>query len=273
MAATIRCATARPLVRTNAPEVGCPKFRLAAVSSSFARGKALRIATPASTTSRLAALQIQSAATGERLRLHNLSPCEGSKQKRLRKGRGHAAGQGQTCGFGNRGQKSRAGRPTRPGFEGGQTPLYRRLPKLRGIASGRQVKTKQRFVTVNLADLNGKFSAGEEVSKETLIAKRIINPSGKQRKLPLKVLGDGELAAGVSVKAKSISRTAISKVEAAGGSIELIRDKQNRPGFRPKRKHFGWTKDPVLKAWIKKGGKEPLGEYIRPDDHYAAKNA
>lgn len=78
----------------------------------------------------------------ERFRLHNLSPQTGSKKKRTRKGRGYSAGQGGSCGFGMRGQKSRSGSGPRPGFEGGQTPLYRRLPKLRGIAGGKYISLK-----------------------------------------------------------------------------------------------------------------------------------
>lgn len=76
------------------------------------------------------------AEVSERLRLHNLSPLEGSRKKKTRKGRGYGAGQGGTCGFGMRGQNSRAGPGVRPGFEGGQTPMYRRFPKLKGIAGG-----------------------------------------------------------------------------------------------------------------------------------------
>ena len=91
------------------------------------------------------------ASDDERLRLHNLSPLKGSRQKKTRKGRGYGAGQGGTCGFGMRGQKARSGRGTRPGFEGGQTPMYRRFPKLKGIAGGMGAG-KDKFVVVNVDD-------------------------------------------------------------------------------------------------------------------------
>ncbi|KAL4425329.1 hypothetical protein ABPG75_009345 [Micractinium tetrahymenae] len=156
----------------------------------------------------------------ERLRLNNLSPQPGSKKNKNRKGRGYGAGQGGTAGFGMRGQKSRSGSGIRPGFEGGQTPLYRRLPKLKGIAGGMGAGLPD-FVVVNLAQLS-KFAEGEEVSLESLEEKRIVNLSGRESRLPLKVLGTGELHAPLTIKAAAFSASAKAKIEAAGGqAVEL----------------------------------------------------
>ena len=156
--------------------------------------------------------------TSERLRLNNLSPQEGSRRKKTRKGRGYGAGQGGTAGYGMRGQKSRSGSGIRPGFEGGQTPLYRKLPKLRGIAGGMGHGLPD-YVTINVRDLN-KF-AGEdgEVSLEMLKEKKILNLSGRQDKLPLKILGTGELSGPVTVHAAAFSASAKEKIEAAGGKV------------------------------------------------------
>ena len=153
----------------------------------------------------------------ERFRLNNLSPQPGSKRPRKRKGRGYGAGQGGTGGYGMRGQKSRSGSGIRPGFEGGQTPLYRKLPKLRGIAGGMGAGLPD-YVTVNLRDLMA-FAEGEEVSLESLQAKRILNLSGRETKLPLKVLGTGELSAPLTIHAAAFSDSAKAKIEAAGGKI------------------------------------------------------
>jgi len=151
----------------------------------------------------------------ERFRLNNLSPQPGSKRPKKRKGRGYGAGQGGTAGFGMRGQKSRSGSGIRPGFEGGQTPLYRKLPKLRGIAGGMGAGLPD-YVTVNLRDLK-QFADGEEVSLESLQEKRILNLSGRETKLPLKVLGTGELTAPLTIHAAAFSDSAKEKIEAAGG--------------------------------------------------------
>ncbi|PIA39745.1 hypothetical protein AQUCO_02600299v1 [Aquilegia coerulea] len=122
-----------------------------------------------------------------RFRLDNLGPQPGSRKNRKRKGRGHSAGQGGSCGFGMRGQKSRSGPGVRRGFEGGQTALYRRLPKLRGIAGGMRAGLPK-YVPVNLKDIaDAGFQEGDEVSLESLKEKGLINPSGRERKLPLKV--------------------------------------------------------------------------------------
>ena len=123
----------------------------------------------------------------ERFRLNNLAPQPGSRRRNLRKGRGIAAGQGASCGFGMRGQNSRSGPNVRQGFEGGQTPLYRRLPKLKGIAGGMGAGLPK-FVSVNLADIMASgLPEGAEVSLESLKEVGLINPTGRMRKLPLKV--------------------------------------------------------------------------------------
>uniref|UniRef100_A0A2P2PI65 Uncharacterized protein MANES_14G102900 n=1 Tax=Rhizophora mucronata TaxID=61149 RepID=A0A2P2PI65_RHIMU len=157
-----------------------------------------------------------------RFRLDNLGPQPGSRKRGKRKGRGIAAGQGNSCGFGMRGQKSRSGPGVRKGFEGGQMPLYRRIPKLRGIAGGMSAGLPK-YVPVNLKDIaEAGFQEGEEVSLETLKEKRLINPSGRERRLPLKVLGDGELSMKLNFKARSFSAAAKEKLEAAGCSITVL---------------------------------------------------
>jgi large subunit ribosomal protein L15 len=123
-----------------------------------------------------------------------------------------------------RGQKSRSGSGVRPGFEGGQTSLYRRLPKLKGIAGGMGAG-RPKYVTVNLDDLN-KFSDGEEVSLESLEQKRVFTITGRENKLPLKVLGDGELTVkNLTIKAAAFSDSAKEKIEAAGSSLVEVPQK------------------------------------------------
>merc|ERR1712063_125747 len=109
----------------------------ASTSSAFLKGSALSMRAPAALAMRVPASPIK--AEAERLRLNNLSPQKGARHKEMRKGRGYSAGQGGTCGFGMRGQKSRSGSGTRPGFEGGQLPMYRKLPKLKGISAATQL--------------------------------------------------------------------------------------------------------------------------------------
>lgn len=129
--------------------------------------------------------------------------------------------QGATCGFGMRGQKSRSGRPTRPGFEGGQIPLYRRIPKLKGIAGGMGAGEPD-HVVVNLKTLAEKFSEGEEVSLQVLKDKNILNLSGRMSRLGLKVLGDGELPFPLNIKAETFSASAAAKIESAGGTADAL---------------------------------------------------
>ncbi len=147
------------------------------------------------------------------MRIDDVTPQPGSTKRKRRVGRGIAAGQGASCGFGMRGQKSRSGRPTRPGFEGGQTPLYRRLPKLKGFPL---INPKQ-FTIINVEDLAG-LAAGTEVTLESLIAVGILT----QDDGPLKVLGTGDLQVALTVKAAQFSGSAKAKIEAAGGSCEVL---------------------------------------------------
>mmetsp|Transcript_20587 Transcript_20587/g.61988 ORF Transcript_20587/g.61988 Transcript_20587/m.61988 type:complete len:266 (-) Transcript_20587:492-1289(-) len=200
--------------------------------------------------------------TEERFRLNNLSPQEGSRRKNKRKGRGYGAGQGGSCGFGMRGQNSRSGKGTRPGFEGGQTSLYRRLPKLRGIAGGMPSGVVD-FNVVNLNDLAGKFEDGEEVSLETLTKKRLLNPSGHEAKLPLKVLGTGELGVKLTFKAVAFSSSAREKIEAGGGTIVEVPGKVKwtraahnarvaDPNYKPKQRVSRLAKKGLAKKKVKK---------------------
>ena len=145
--------------------------------------------------------------------LNSLKPNSGSRKKKLRKGRGIAAGQGASCGFGMRGQKSRSGRPTRPGFEGGQMPLYRRVPKLKHF----EIINKKSFSIINLDPLN-KFKEGETVNLDSLVKKGLLF----KPKFPLKILGKGDLKVKLKVEAQAFTKTAKDKIEAAGGSCEII---------------------------------------------------
>ncbi|TXG66946.1 hypothetical protein EZV62_008221 [Acer yangbiense] len=133
-----------------------------------------------------AGFAVETAVSATRLRLENLGPQLRLRKRAERKGRGYAAGQGGSCGYGMRGQKSRSSPGVRRGFEGGQMPLYRRIPKLRGIAGVMHVGLPK-YVPVNLNDIaEAGFQEGEEVSLEAL-KKGLINPSGRLRKLPLMV--------------------------------------------------------------------------------------
>ncbi|MFO0015261.1 MAG: 50S ribosomal protein L15 [Synechococcaceae cyanobacterium] len=145
--------------------------------------------------------------------LNSLQSQPGARRRKLRKGRGIAAGQGASCGFGMRGQKSRSGRPTRPGFEGGQMPLYRRIPKLKHFP----LVAPRQFSIINVGNLS-KLQANSKVDAESLVAAGVLT----EAKAPLKVLGDGELKVKLSVRAAAFSAAARAKIEAAGGSCELI---------------------------------------------------
>ncbi|UPR04345.1 ribosomal protein L15 [Chloropicon primus] len=159
--------------------------------------------------------------TEERFRLNNLSPAPGSKRAKKRIGRGYGAGQGGSAGKGMRGQNARSGGGTRPGFEGGQNPLYRRLPKLKGIAGGMGAGVKD-YNVVNVGVLSENFAENEEVTLEALAEKRVIDVSGRERSLPLKVLGDGEIDKKLVVKAVAFSKSASEKIAAAGGEVVTL---------------------------------------------------
>jgi len=147
------------------------------------------------------------------MRIADAQPQEGSTKRGRRVGRGIAAGQGASCGFGMRGQKSRSGRPTRPGFEGGQTPLYRRLPKLKGFT----IVNHKEFTIINLDDIEG-LAANSEVTLASLLEAGILT----QNDGPLKVLGGGELKIALTVKAAAFTKSAKAAIEAAGGTCEVV---------------------------------------------------
>ncbi|KAL3731467.1 hypothetical protein ACJRO7_028359 [Eucalyptus globulus] len=195
------------------------------------------------------AVEQPSSSSPARFRLDNLGPQPGSRKKAKRKGRGHSAGQGGSCGFGMRGQKSRSGPGVMRGFEGGQMPLYRRIPKLRGIAGGMHAGLPK-YVPVNLKHIEAAgFQEGDEVSLETLKSKGLINPSGRERKLPLKILGDGELSVKLTVKARAFSAAAKEKLEAAGCSLTVL---------------------PGRKKWVKPSVAKNLA---RAEEYFARKRA
>jgi large subunit ribosomal protein L15 len=147
------------------------------------------------------------------MRLTDALPQPGSAKRRRRVGRGISAGQGASCGFGMRGQKSRSGRPTRPGFEGGQTPLYRRLPKLKHFP----IINPKNFTIVNVGDL-AELAANTEVTLESLLDAGILTAKNG----PLKVLGDGEISVALQVKASAFTQSARAKIEAAKGTCEVL---------------------------------------------------
>ncbi len=148
------------------------------------------------------------------MKLHELKYTEGSRKKnRKRLGRGTGSGQGETAGRGENGQNSRSGGGVRPGFEGGQTPIYRRLPK-RGFSNA---DFKTTYTTINLNDLN-KFEDGETVTVETLVERKIV----KQVADGVKVLGTGSLEKKLEVKLSKYSKSAKEAIEAKGGSAEEL---------------------------------------------------
>jgi large subunit ribosomal protein L15 len=147
------------------------------------------------------------------MKLYELSPAEGSKKSSKRVGRGHGSGWGKTAGKGHKGQKARSGGGVRPGFEGGQMPLQRRLPK-RGFNN----IFAKKVVTVNLAELNRKFDDGAEVNFETLAQAGIVKNSFDA----VKVLGNGKLDKKLTVKVSAFSESAKAAIEAAGGKAEVV---------------------------------------------------
>ncbi|MDF2376892.1 MAG: 50S ribosomal protein L15 [Verrucomicrobiales bacterium] len=145
------------------------------------------------------------------MKLHDLSPTPGSRHRRRRVGRGESSGLGKTSGKGHKGQQSRSGASIRPGFEGGQMPLARRLPK-KGFNNA-QFKTK--FAIVNVRDLEAKFSDGDMVNEESLRACGLVQGIYDA----VKVLGNGDLAKKLTVDVDKVSASAKEKIEKAGGSV------------------------------------------------------
>lgn len=146
------------------------------------------------------------------MRLHELKAVPGATRAPKRKGRGTATGQGKTAGRGMNGQNSRSGGGVRPGFEGGQMPLYRRIPK-RGFTN----IWRKEYEIVNVETLN-RFDNGTEVTPELLIAEGIV----KQVKDGIKILGNGKLEKNLTVKAQKFTKSALEKIEAAGGKAQVI---------------------------------------------------
>ena len=146
------------------------------------------------------------------MKLHELSPAEGSVTSAYRKGRGPGSGNGKTAGKGHKGQNARSGGGVRPGFEGGQLPLYRKLPK-RGFYN----RFAKEYSVVNVEALN-KFEDGAVVDLAALAQAGVVS----QPKSALKILGKGELAKKITVKAAVFSASAKEKIEAAGGKIEVV---------------------------------------------------
>jgi large subunit ribosomal protein L15 len=145
--------------------------------------------------------------------LSNLKPARGSRHRKVRVGRGMGSKLGKTSGAGNKGQQSRRGYSRRAGFEGGQMPLHRRLPK-RGFSSPNPTE----FAVVNVETLNA-FSAGETVTPESLAGKGIV----RAKRDGIKVLGDGELKVALTVRAHAFSKSAEEKIARAGGKAEILK--------------------------------------------------
>lgn len=146
------------------------------------------------------------------MKLSSLNNPKGSK-RRKRVGRGDSSGLGRTCGRGEKGQKSRSGSKIRLHFEGGQIPLFRRLPHIRGF----KARNHKNWTCVNVSDIEKAFEAGDVVDSSALIEKKIISSVDHG----LKILADGEISKSITVKADAFSKTAQSKIEAAGGKCEI----------------------------------------------------
>jgi len=143
----------------------------------------------------------------------NLHAPEGANRKKHIVGRGDGSGSGGTAGRGNKGQQSRSGGKTYPGFEGGQMPLYRRLPS-RGFSN---YPFRKEYQVVNLRDIEGKFQAGDTVDTLSLFMKGLL----RKPELPVKVLGEGQVSVALTVSVDAVSSSAKAKIEAAGGKVEV----------------------------------------------------
>ena len=147
--------------------------------------------------------------------LSDLVPNEGSNKKRKRVGRGHGSGHGKTSGRGTKGQKSRSGPGVRLGFEGGQLPIQKRMPYKRGFTN----IFKREWAEVNLATLERVFDAGSTVNPESLVEKKLVRKSHAESVV---ILGQGEIKKAINVKVHRLSAAAKQKIEAAGGTAEVI---------------------------------------------------
>ena len=148
------------------------------------------------------------------MRLNDAIPKPGSRKRGRRLGRGISAGQGASCGKGMRGQNSRSGHSTRPGFEGGQNPLYRRLPKRRGLGNPANGRV---YATVNLEVIEQFFSDGDIVDLGSLISRKLV-----KKYAHLKVLGNGEITKALTIKAHAISKSAQEKIASTKSQFELV---------------------------------------------------
>ena len=148
------------------------------------------------------------------MKLHELAPAPGSTKEHFRVGRGAGSGNGKTAGKGHKGQNARSGGGVRPGFEGGQMPLYRRLPKI----GFNNYNFATNYAIVNLTDLCNKFEDGAVVDIEAMINAGLVNKVMDG----VKVLGDGDMTKNLTVKAAAFSKSAIAKIEAAGGKAEVM---------------------------------------------------
>jgi large subunit ribosomal protein L15 len=159
----------------------------------------------------------------ERIGLHSLKPAPGSRKPRKRIGRGEGSGTGKTSGRGHKGAGSRSGAKKRVNFEGGQTPIHMRMRKLRGPHMKKSMpfeKFRTHTQPVNLRDLEARFDGGAEVTPDSLRDKGLAS----RRSVPVKILGQGELSKKLTVHAHGFSATAREKIEAAGGTCQLIED-------------------------------------------------
>ncbi len=195
---------AAPALKSKAPaktkKAAAPKARPARDARPAAPRKAVAEATPA-----------EQRALPEAAGLHGLAPSPGATHSRKRVGRGPGSGHGKTAGRGNKGQKSRSGYRHQRGFEGGQMPLHRRVPK-RGFTNIFRIE----YDIVNLSDL-ARFEAGQAITPDTLAAAKL-----SRRNRPVKILGDGQVARALTVSAHKFSAGAQAKIEAAGGRCEVI---------------------------------------------------
>ena len=157
------------------------------------------------------------------MRLEDLKPAPGSTRKRKRLGRGRGSGQGKTSGKGHKGLKARSGGGSRPGFEGGQMPLYRRLPKRGFLPHG----GKTEFTIVNVGDLSTRFAKGSVIDPDVLVSSGLIRRSGRRA---VKILGDGDVAHALTVRVHKVSESAKQKLEAAGGRVEVLAAKATGTG-------------------------------------------
>jgi len=156
----------------------------------------------------------------ERVGLHSLKPAPGSRKQRKRIGRGQGSGYGKTSGRGHKGAGQRSGNKRKVGYEGGQNPIHMRMRKLRGPHKKMSMpfeRFRTRTQPVNVADLEDRFKAGAEVTPESLREAGLA-----KRSFPVKVLGDGEISKKLTVRAHGFSGSAKEKIEAAGGSCEIL---------------------------------------------------